>query len=376
MKISGSTRDLALLLICAAIAGCTGAGGGGGPGPTPTPPIPAGDYYVNAGLGPVNNEVFGLSTAPIAAGAGPTALPGSPYSTGNNGQSGAPFGIALANPSGTVLYAVNDDAANVTAFPVNADGSLGTAIGPYATTGAGPSGICIDPTSTHAAVANTSANNVELFTIAANGALTPVSNGSGNGLSGPIDCAFSSNGFLYVTNSSGTGGISAFSFPGNALTPVPSSPFQAGTKYQGIVVASGVVFAASQISNNLFIASINVSGQLVSGSNFATDAAPIGVTITPNGKYLYVAAAGARVVDGYSITGTALSPLAGSPYQTQANKTAVVSVNGAGTLLVALDEVDFAVTVFAITSNGTLGYAPINEYSFNSTGNPLGIVAR
>src|ERR1022692_3766054 len=174
-------RDAILLLsVSAAMAGCTGSGyGGPGSGPTPTPPIPAGIYYVNGGTLP--NKVPALSSAPIASGSQPSPLPGSPFSTNTeNGSAGAPFGIALAK-GGTVLYVVNDNAASVSAFPVNADGTLNAPLAPALTGGVGPSGVCVDPLSQFAAVANSGNSSVESFTIGANGTLTQASNTTNGG---------------------------------------------------------------------------------------------------------------------------------------------------------------------------------------------------
>jgi 6-phosphogluconolactonase len=380
MKHIASTKHIAfcsLIVLGLALNACTSGSGGGGPGPTPTPPIPSGIFYINLGTG-TSNSVAAFSTSQIMSGGQLSALAGSPYQvTGQNGASGAPFGIALAK-GGTVLYVVNASQPSLTAFKVNSDSTLSTPpINSYPV-GTAPSGVCVDPLSQFAAVVNTTDNTVQSFTIAADGSLTAVTLASSNGLASPAACTFSSDSkFLYVSNNGGSGGISGFMVSvAGVLAKLPASPYDGGFKLQGIVATSSTVFAADQTSNGLQELTISVNGDLISPAAFSTDAGPIGLALSPNGKYLYVAASAKRAVDGYAVAGQALTVLAGSPYTTNATKTAMVTVSAAGNLLVALDEIDDAVTVFAIKSDGTLGFAPTNEYVFGNTGNPMAIIAR
>lgn len=376
-------RDAILLLcICAAATGCTTSGtGGGGPGPTPTPPIPAGIYYVNGGTSP--NKVPALSSAPIASGLQPSPLPGSPFSTNTeNGAAGAPFGIALAK-GGTVLYVVNDNAASISAFPVNADGTLNAPLAPAPAGGVGPNGVCVDPLSQFAAVANTGNSSVESFTIGANGALTQASNVATGGLNSPQACAFSADSkYLYVTNGAGAGGVSGYSVtPGTGvLVALAGSPYNLAGSHpcQGIALTSTALFATNFAENQITAFLIPGTGQLQSPTPFGTAISPSSLAATPNGKFLYVANPGAQAVDGYAVNGFALTRLAGAPFPTQATKTAMVAINSAGTLLAALDEQAPGVTLFAVKSDGTLGFAPQNEYGLPALAgqNPMAIVVR
>jgi 6-phosphogluconolactonase (cycloisomerase 2 family) len=366
-----------IVAVCIAVAGCTTSsyGGGGGGNPTPTPPIPSGDYYVNGGIGPVNNQVFAFSTAPIASGGQPSGLTGQPYITGADGTVGAPFGIALANG---VLYVVNSTAAggSITAFTVNADGSLSGAQPPVLTMGISPSGICVDPMNKLLVVANTGSNSIESFTIDGGGALTAASNVN-TGLNAPIACAFSPDSkYVYLSNSTNAAGVSSLSIsPAGTLVLIQTYPLAAPDNYQGIVATANAVFAATQNGNGVGIFSTAPGGKLIPAAVTTTAFGPIGLALSPNGKYLYVAASAAQGVDVFSVSGIALSHLAG-PYQVFTNGLSYVSVNPAGTLLVALNVVDHAVSSFAITSTGKLGFAPQAEYVFGSGCCPKAIVAR
>lgn len=361
------------LALCACTSGASGGGGGGGGGTS----IPSGIFYVNEGTASPNT-VGAFSTSQIAGGGQLMSLPGSPFAvTGQDGHSGAPFGIALAL-GGTVLYVVNADAGSVTAFPVNANGTLGTIINHYAIAST-PSGICVDPSSQFAAAVVTGNSTIQPYAINPGGSLTAAAVAGGGGLNSPVACAYSGDGkYLYVSNEGAGGGISGFSVSsGGTLSPIPGSPWVGGTSFQGIVASTTTVFAASQINNGVDVLAIaSGSGALVSPNFVGTAFGPIGLTLSPGGKYLYVAASAKRAVDGYVVSGQSLTPLAGTPYTTTATKTAVVSVNSAGTLLVALDEIDNAVTLFAIRSDGTLAFAPSAEYVFGSGINPMAVVAR
>ncbi|HME81595.1 MAG TPA: hypothetical protein VKF82_05920 [Candidatus Eremiobacteraceae bacterium] len=367
----------------AAGAGCTNSstGPGGGGNPTPTPPIPAGIYYVNAGTNP--NRVAAFNSAPIASGGVPSPLPNSPYLGSASSMSGAPFGMALAK-GGTVLYEVNYDSSSVDAFTVNPDGTLVTPpLGTVTTAGTLPQGICINPTSTFAAVVDSSSNQVETYSIGGTGALTfaSMTTSGQNMLNAPADCAFSPDGMhLYVTNTSLNAGISEFNVsPTGALTTLAQTTNGVATTFQGIVVSSaGIAFAASQAQNGVGVFAIAPGGQLVVSFFTNTATAPIGVALRPNGQTLYLACAGSQAVDAYAVgVGGALMRVNGAPFQTQAVQSAYLSVSSAGNLLVVVDVLNSGVTLFAIQSDGSLGYAPANVYGINvASSKPEAVVAR
>ena len=367
----------AIVAVCIAFAGCNpnsyGGGGGGGGNPTPTPPIPAGDYYVNSGQNP--NQVYAFSTAPIASNGQPSGLTGQPYSTTRMGQTGAQFGMAFAL-SEAVLYVSNFDDNSISIFPVNAaDGSLGAPA--TKTVGSGPAGICVDPTSAFLVVVNAAANTIQSFTIGAAGALTLVTTTATTELTSPVDCAFSTDSkTVYVSNNANPGGVTAFTVSAGAtLTLLNTWPLATDT-FQGIVATSGAVFAATQGGNGVGVYQTAAGGNLIPQAVTPTAFGPIGLALSPNGKYLYVAAAAKQAVDAYAINGVSLTQLTGAPYQVLTNGLSYVSVNSAGTLLVALDVVDHAVTPFAITSTGTLGFPPQAEYVYGAAGNPKAIIVR
>src|SRR5215469_3364212 len=262
-------------------AGCAGQGGTTTNPSNPTPaPIPADDYYVNAGTN--FNNIFGLTTSTIGVSGTPSPLHNSPYSTGVDGSSGAPFGITLAN-AGSVLLAVNNPVGSVSSFTVNPDGSL-TLVSTTPTKGAAPSGVCAAPTAMVAAVADTGSNQLETFTIAADGTLSQAAAtlANQNGLNKPLDCAFSPNSsFVYVTDSGGSSGISSFAVSGaGAITSNSTFSVDSGQTAQGIAIsnaATPLVFATTQAGNGMGVYAISTGGALSPLTFQPTAIAPIGV---------------------------------------------------------------------------------------------------
>ena len=137
-------------------------------------------------------------------------------------------------------------------------------------------------------VANLSSNNVSAYSIGANGALTPVPGSPFAAGTFPFSVAVDPTGkFAYVTNvSSNNNNVSAYSIGANgALTPVPGSPLAAGTFPTSVAVDPTGKFAyVTNVSNNNVSAySIGANGALtpVPGSPFAAGFGPRSVAITP-----------------------------------------------------------------------------------------------
>jgi DNA-binding beta-propeller fold protein YncE len=91
--------------------------------------------------------------------------------------------------------------------------------------------------------------------------------------------------FAYVANE-GSGNVSAYSIGANgALTPIPGSPFAAGSLPSSVAVDPTAKFAyvANQNSGNVSAYSIGANGALtaIPGSPFAAGAFPLSVAITP-----------------------------------------------------------------------------------------------
>ena len=205
--------------------------------------------------------------------------------------------------SGKFLYVANSGSNDVTAFSIGATGLLsriapsGGNANPVSTGGSAPKGAAISPNGSFLYVANSGSDNLTVFQVGANGLLTLVPPTGSNinpvpaGGTTPNALMISLDGrFLYVAN--GGGNVSTFTIGGDGLlTLVPSSagnlnPVSAGTT-------------------------------------------PVALTISQDGRFLYVANQGGRI-SAYTInteTG-ALAPLtalAGNPFPTGTTPSAIAT---------------------------------------------------
>jgi 6-phosphogluconolactonase (cycloisomerase 2 family) len=202
----------------------------------------------------------------------PTALSGSPFVPEAN------FSLTV-DPAGKFLYASDDDPpGGIFAFTIDSTGAL-TAVpdSPFTIPGQGapdsqPLGIVDTGSYVYAALSNT--NQIAAFSIV-----------------------------------SGTG----------ALTPVPGSPFSAGTNPTAVVLAGNFLYAINSsdrtIDSTISGYSINSANGVLAplaGSPFAI--AGISLAIDYFGEYLYVN--GSTGIQAFSIdfTSGALTPVSGSPF--------------------------------------------------------------
>lgn len=130
--------------------------------------------------------------------------------------------------------------------------------------------------------------------------------------------------FAYVTNAEDDN-VAAYSINPTTgeLSPIPGSPFAAGSYPISIAIGNGskFVYVLNRDWGNASVYAINpTTGALtpIPGSPFATGTDPYSITLDPSGKFAYVAHLGSRTVSAYSIdaiTG-ALTTVTGSPYAT------------------------------------------------------------
>ncbi|HEX2711883.1 MAG TPA: beta-propeller fold lactonase family protein [Candidatus Acidoferrales bacterium] len=142
---------------------------------------------------------------------------------------------------------------------------------------------------------------------------------------GPGSAHAQTSGFVYVANIGGN--VSAYTIDGatGALTPVPGSPFPAGTSPLSVAVDPMGRFAyvanegSPVLGGNVSAYTIDgATGALtpVPGSPFPAGAGPHSVAVDPTGQFAYVANANSGNVSAYTIDGAtgALTPVPGSPF--------------------------------------------------------------
>src|SRR2546426_520245 len=141
--------------------------------------------------------------------------------------------------------------------------------------------------------------------------------------------------FAYVTNTS-SGDVSGYTINtiNGALTPIPGSPFAAGRFPDSLAVDPTGKFAYvsnSGTAENEFLGGVSgytinaTSGALtpLPGSPFAAGTVPTFAAVDPTGKFAYVVDFGATGNLGSTVSGNtsnptsvALSPFPGSPFAT------------------------------------------------------------
>ena len=197
--------------------------------------------------GPSRVSVFSVGPGGVLAprrrpGAVSAPLPpvsGSPSATGPS-----PVSVAFS-PSGGLLATANAGDNTVSVFSVASDGALTQVSGSPFATGTGPTSVAFSPGGALLAVTNfglggdqpSLENTVSVFSVASDGALTPVSGSPFTTGNGPGSVAFSPSGRLLATANTGEIGVPGFTgntvsvfsvASGGALTQVSGSPFTTG----------------------------------------------------------------------------------------------------------------------------------------------------
>ncbi len=296
-------------------------------------------------------------------------------------------GQAFGQKKPKFAYVANDVSSNVSAYTINSTtGALSPVAGSPFAAGTGPVSVAVDPSGKFAYVANESSANVSAYTInSTTGALSPVTGSPFAAGSFPFSVAVDPTGkFAYVANACGvtctvSGNVSAYTIDSTtgALSPVPGSPFAAGSTPIAVAVDPSGKFAyvANANSTNVSAYTINnTTGALspVPGSPFAAGAAPRSVAVDPSGKFVYVAVNGPSNVSAYTIDSTtgALSPVPGSPFAAGSFPISV-AVDPSGKFAYV---VDFFGGVSAYTINSTTGaLSPVPGSPFAAGSGPRSV---
>jgi 6-phosphogluconolactonase (cycloisomerase 2 family) len=267
------------------------------------------------------NSVFAYSVSPAGV---LTSVPGSPFATGGAGKNVVCYGLdrIIVTQVNNLLYVANQGDMTISGFSINpATGALSLVAGsPF------PSGLSLDACQGISIAATPDAHflmassngQIQTFSIAANGSLA-LAGTTANCCTPNAGMKISPNGqFLAIANEDSVSTFTLNSLTG-ALTPVLGSPFpKTGT---GLV--TGLDF--NGCSNN----------RLYGGE----------ATGTP-------ALADAWTVDAAG----ALSPIAGSPFQSTGADSNVVLATPNNALLFESNQLNNGITSFAINTDGNLTF--------------------
>jgi len=306
-----------------------------------------------------------------------TALSGSPFTLGNGPQS-----IAV-HPSGKFLYAVNvgnggvseDD---VSLYTIASDGAL-TEVTPRMNVGTVPKVIAMDTAGSFLYVANAGSNNVSVFSIdSSSGALTEVSGSPFPvGLS-PLDMKLDPAGaVLYITGSPNI--LASYTLNAGALTLADrSSPGNApgnGPNSIAISPTGTFLYTANNIDSTISIFTIDSSGMFTETPNLFAEATgynPLALLVHPTGNYLFVANAGPSNIAVYAIDSTtgALTVITDSPFGSEAQPS-FLAIDPSGKYLLVGGQSSSGIQSFGVD----LGSGSLNTIDTYATGNaPTSIV--
>jgi len=276
------------------------------------------------------------------------ALIGSPFVAGTSPSS------VVVHPSNRFAFVANQGDSTISLFKIDSASGAVTEVLPRTTTGFSPAAMTLDSGGSFLFVANLVPGSISVFSVSVSGALSPVSGspvalaGSPGGLtltqagdllfvpvpafsaiyaftvssgvltsagapvivSGGISTLAVDPGgkFLYAPNPT-TNTVTAFNIQsGGTLTPVPGSPFSAGTTTTTLPVAAAVnpagtfLYVANSGSANISQFQIGSTGALTVFTTPTQSAGttPRFITIDPDGKFVYVANQGANSISEFS----------------------------------------------------------------------------
>jgi 6-phosphogluconolactonase (cycloisomerase 2 family) len=323
----------------------------------------------------------------------------------------------VTSPNGANLYVINHDDNTLVEFAIGTDGKLYPQH-TYNTPGTNPTALTLDPTGTLLFVVdgyqptytdlNPGPGAVVVYPVNSDGSLgTAVTNGNlsyfpvqNNPTS--VNVAVVASGCpqknttyyepVYVVNANTSvqaGTVSAFTFPviqnpkgsgcvvsSGTLTPVAGSPFTAGVAPTASASdPTGLFYYVTDSATNQLIAyTISSTGALVALENgpFATGTFPDAVTIDPSGKYIYVANYNSNSISAYQITPSTGAPsgLAGAAtYSTDTGPTCVLVEPAFGKFVYTSNFLGSSVSGFELNVNtGVLTGA--ENSPFPSSGQP------
>lgn len=238
------------------------------------------------------------------------SIVGSPFSIASNNQT---YGTVIS-PNNQFLYAANVSSGTISTYRINSITGALVAVGsPVSSGAASPNGLYFHPTGNFLYVTNQGGNSVSGFNVASDGTLTaiagsPFASGGPTVLNGIV--VHPSGNFLYVASMGGTGGVLGYAVDSTtgALSVLAGSPFK------------------------------NTNG----GFNNTGD----GITIHPNGRWLYMGLVNQKRVATYEVN-TTTGALTGIGTPALNNSTTGYTDNGGSGAHISPDGLFFYGTAFS-----------------------------
>lgn len=266
-------------------------------------------------------------------------------------------------PGGQQLYSpASPGPGGVTIFPINSDGSLGTAS--TVNVGNNPVGVVV---SRPATIGSTSTTASYVYVVDQE---KPAN-------SSPVGVV------LGFSQNMSTGALTPA--PGTVITTVSgktvATGYAAGTTPSAIAEdpSSRFVYVTDQATNQMYGYLVGTGGALVAMTNgpFNTGQLPVGITIDPRGKFLYVANYSSQSIGAYAIdiaTGTPVGSVGSASIAVPAGPSCVSVDPALGIYLYTANNLDNSVSGLQLDPHNG-GLKQVQNTPFPSSGLPTCVVA-
>lgn len=346
-KVLLGAASLALLLAC----GGTGTGVSGSSGNLP----PGTHLAFIASFTSSQIQSYAINASNGAL----TAL-GSPLATGN-----APYAVVVT-PDGKFVYASNEQSNSVSAYAVNANGTL-TALGTIST-GLGPAGLALDPAGHFLYVTNSQSNSISGFKVNPDGSLTALDAIPGPPAADPFPAGNApasitvdpQNGFVVVGNATDrTLGLYTFN-PTTGMLAYQGSlgTGGVGTNPSSVVMdpTGTLVFCTESGGGAVDAFALNrTTAVLTSLGSKASGSGPFALALDGSGTYLYAANFSGNTVTGFTFSGTGLGYPSGSQVDTPSGLSpSGLAADGPDRILIATCYQSNSAQVYGINPDGSL----------------------
>ena len=322
-----------------------GIGGNGVLAPLSSPTLTAGAGSQSIAIDPTGKHAYVTAKSDntvyqynIGAGGALSAI-------GTLGTGGGPVAVTV-DPSGRYAYVANHDDSTVSQFTINAQGALSAMTAPTAATGSGPQGVTIDGSGRFVYTENSSEDTVGQLLVGPNGALTMsrtvrtrdnptsfvISSGT-SPLSVKLEFAYASS--YYASDAGANIGQYAIGSSG-ALSGVGVAQANGSAgRFIATNAAGSYLYVSNLLSASISQYSVGSTGTLtaLTPTYAATGVGPIGISIDPNGRYLYDVNYYSNNVSAFSIAAGKLTGI-GSPLATGSSPVCV-SLDPTGRFLYA-----------------------------------------
>lgn len=216
----------------------------------------------------------------------------------------------VVHPSNRFALVSNQNDRTISQLEIDPTSGALTEKLPRTPAGIAPGPMVLDANGAFLYVADQGLNQILVFSVGAEGALSQVSSAPVAAM--PSSLTLTSNGFLFVPVA-GVSGIYMFSISSGVLTQVCSStgpvclPFNVanGVGMVGVDPSGKFLYVPSPAGNTVSGFAISAAGLApVPGVIFPTGTSPTAAAVDPSGKFLYVTDSGSNAISEYTIDAT------------------------------------------------------------------------